>query len=59
MRAVQYRHSMDRALEILAAGLLPIAAVVTHQFPHQHSKEAVQAAMDRETSQAIKVVFRP
>jgi L-iditol 2-dehydrogenase len=52
------RHSVDRALDILAAGLLPYPEVVTHQFPLEGYRDAVETAIDRNTSQAIKVVFR-
>jgi|HubBroStandDraft_1064217.scaffolds.fasta_scaffold79796_2 threonine dehydrogenase-like Zn-dependent dehydrogenase len=53
------RHSVDRALDVLAAGLLPYDVVVTHQFPLARYREAVETAIDRENSHAIKVVFRP
>ncbi len=53
------RHSVDRAIDILSAGLLPDAVVVTHEFPLEGYREAVGAAIDRHESHAIKVVFRP
>ncbi len=53
------RHSVDRALDILAAGLLPDSVVVTHEFALEDYREAIGAAIDRSSSQAIKVVFRP
>ncbi len=53
------RHSVDRALDVLAAGLLPDEVVVTHEFGLEDYQEAVGAAIDRTASQAIKVVFRP
>ncbi len=53
------RHSVDRAIDVLAAGLLPEAVVVTHEFGLEDYREAIGAALDRTTSQAIKVVFRP
>ena len=53
------RHSVDRALDILAAGLLPDAAVVTHEFALEEYRTAIETAIDRQNSQAIKVVFRP
>jgi threonine dehydrogenase-like Zn-dependent dehydrogenase len=52
-------HSVDRALEILAAGLLPDVAVVTHEFGLDEYRTAVETAIDRGSSHAIKVVFRP
>ena len=52
------RHSVDRALDILAAGLLP-DEVVTHEFPLDEYRTAVETAIDRDSSHAIKVVFRP
>jgi threonine dehydrogenase-like Zn-dependent dehydrogenase len=53
------RHSVDRALDILAAGLLPDEVVVTHEFGLEQYREAIETAIDRTASQAIKVVFRP
>jgi len=53
------RHSVDRALDVLAAGLLPYDVVVTHEFPLERYREAVETAIDRGPSHAIKVVFRP
>ncbi len=53
------RHSVDRALDVLGAGLLPYDAVVTHEFPLENYREAVTTAIDRGSSQAIKVILRP
>ena len=53
------RHSVDRAIDMLAAGLLPDSVVVTHEFGLEEYREAVGTAIDRTTSHAIKVVFRP
>lgn len=53
------RHSIDRALDVLAAGLLPHEVVVTHEFALEDVREAVGAALDKHGSGAIKVVFRP
>jgi threonine dehydrogenase-like Zn-dependent dehydrogenase len=53
------RHSVDRAIDVLAAGLLPDSVVVTHEFGLEDYREAVGAAIDRNASHAIKVVFRP
>jgi threonine dehydrogenase-like Zn-dependent dehydrogenase len=53
------RHSVDRALDILAAGLLPGEAVITHRFGLEEYREAVSTALDRSNSLAIKVVFHP
>ena len=53
------RHSVDRALDVLSAGLLPDSVVVTHEFPLEGYRDAVEAAIDRQSSHAIKVVFRP
>jgi len=53
------RHSVDRALDVLAAGLLPDAVVVTHEFGLEDYREAIETAIDRQSSHAIKVVFRP
>jgi threonine dehydrogenase-like Zn-dependent dehydrogenase len=52
------RHSVDRALDVLAAGLVP-AELVTHQFPLQEYRGAIETAIDRNNTHAIKVVFRP
>jgi threonine dehydrogenase-like Zn-dependent dehydrogenase len=53
------RHSVDRAIDILAAGLLPDDVVVTHEFPLDDYRHAIETAIDRNLSHAIKVVFRP
>jgi len=53
------RHSVDRALDILVAGLLPDATVVTHEFALDDYREAIETAIDRRSSHAIKVIFRP
>jgi L-iditol 2-dehydrogenase len=53
------RHSVDRALDVLAAGLLPDAVVVTHEFTLEDYRQAIETAIDRQRTQAIKVVFRP
>ena len=53
------RHSVDRALDILAAGLLPDDVVVTHEYGLDDYRTAVETAIDRQTAHAIKVVFRP
>jgi threonine dehydrogenase-like Zn-dependent dehydrogenase len=53
------RHSVDRALQILAAGLLPDSVVVTHEYGLDQYHEAIETAIDRANSHAIKVVFRP
>ncbi|MGP0032441.1 MAG: zinc-dependent alcohol dehydrogenase [Acidimicrobiales bacterium] len=53
------RHSVDRALDVLAAGLLPYDVVITHEFPLEEYRQAVETAIDRERARAIKVVFRP
>jgi threonine dehydrogenase-like Zn-dependent dehydrogenase len=52
------RHSVDRALDVLAAGLVPYDVIVTHEFPLEAYRSAIETAIDRENSQAIKVVFR-
>jgi len=54
-----HRHSVDRALDVLAAGLLPDEVVVTHEFPLEEYRTAVETAIDRGRSHAIKVIFRP
>jgi L-iditol 2-dehydrogenase len=53
------RHSVDRAIDILAAGLLPDAVVVTHEFELEDYRTAIETALDRAGSGAIKVAFRP
>ena len=44
---------------MLSAGLLPDSVVVTHEFALDDYRKAVETAIDRNTSHAIKVVFRP
>ncbi len=57
---VPERHSVDRALDILAAGLLPDEAVVTHEFAlEEYRDRGRDGDRPRHTSHAIKVVFRP
>jgi L-iditol 2-dehydrogenase len=51
-------HSIDLALEVLAAGGLP-ESTVTHAFALEDLREAVTTAIDKGNSHAIKVVFRP
>jgi threonine dehydrogenase-like Zn-dependent dehydrogenase len=51
-------HSIDLALEVLAAGGLP-ESVVTHAFALEDLRDAVGTAIDKRNSHAIKVVFRP
>lgn len=51
-------HSFERAVEILASGRLPAAALVTHEFPLDQWREALDVALAREAG-AIKVVLRP
>jgi threonine dehydrogenase-like Zn-dependent dehydrogenase len=53
------RHSVDRAIDVLSAGFLPDSVVVTHEFALEDYRKAVETAIDRNTSHAIKVVFRP
>jgi threonine dehydrogenase-like Zn-dependent dehydrogenase len=53
------RHSVDRALDILGSGLLPGDAVITHEFAIDEVRSAIDAALDRRHSGAIKIVFRP
>jgi threonine dehydrogenase-like Zn-dependent dehydrogenase len=53
------RHSVDRALDVLASGLVPFDALVTHEFALDDYRAAIETAIDRGNSHAIKVVFRP
>ena len=41
------RHSVDRALDVLEAGLLPADVVVTHEFGLEDYRVAVETAIDR------------
>jgi L-iditol 2-dehydrogenase len=52
------RHSIERAVEILADGYLPHDAVITHEFPLEGYRDAIRTALDRKGG-ALKVVFRP
>jgi threonine dehydrogenase-like Zn-dependent dehydrogenase len=52
-------HSIDAALAVLARGAFPPEMLVTHEFPLEGYREAVQAGLDKNSSQAMKVVFRP
>jgi L-iditol 2-dehydrogenase len=53
------RHSVDRALDILSAGLVPDDVVVTHEFALDDYRPAIETALDRAGSGAIKVALRP
>ena len=52
-------HSIDAALAVLARQTFPPELLVTHEFPLEGYREAVRAGLDKNTSQAMKVVFRP
>ena len=53
-------HSIDAALAVLAGQDVPDPRyLVTHEFPLEGYREAVQAGLDKRTSRAMKVVFRP
>ena len=52
-------HSVDAALDVLARRAFPPDLLVTHEFPLEGYKEAVQAALDKKASLAMKVAFRP
>jgi L-iditol 2-dehydrogenase len=51
-------HSIDLALDVLAAGGLP-ESVVTHTFALEDLRDAIATASDKRDARAIKVVFRP
>jgi L-iditol 2-dehydrogenase len=53
------RHSVDRALDVLAAGLLPDDVVVTHEFGLEDFRSAIETAIDKVNSRATKVIFVP
>ena len=52
-------HSIDVALDILAQPRFPADVVVTHEFPLESYRDAVRAALDKRSSAAVKVAFRP
>ncbi len=52
-------HSIDAALALLARGGFPPGVLVTHEFPLEGYRDAVRAGLDKGTSRALKVVFRP
>lgn len=52
-------HSIDAALAVLARRAFPPGVLVTHEFPLEEYREAVRAGLDKKSSQAMKVVFRP
>jgi L-iditol 2-dehydrogenase len=52
-------HSVDAALAVLARQTFPPDVLVTHEFPLEGYREAVQAGLDKKASRAMKVVFRP
>jgi threonine dehydrogenase-like Zn-dependent dehydrogenase len=51
-------HSFDRAIEMLAGGLLPAATVITHTFPLADVRHAAETANARDQG-AIKVQLVP
>ena len=52
-------HSIDAALALLAGQAVPPELLVTHEFPLEGYRDAVRAGLDKTSSQAMKVVFRP
>lgn len=52
-------HSVDAALDVLDRRAFPTDLLITHEFPLEGYREAIQAGLDKKTSQAIKVTFRP
>jgi threonine dehydrogenase-like Zn-dependent dehydrogenase len=52
-------HSVDAALDVLARQAFPPDLLVTHEFPLESYREAVEAGLDKKASRAMKVVFRP
>jgi threonine dehydrogenase-like Zn-dependent dehydrogenase len=52
-------HSIDAALDVLGRQTLPVDLLITHEFPLEGYREAVRAGLDKKSSQAMKVVFRP
>ncbi len=52
-------HSIDVALDILSQQRFPDDLVVTHEFVLDDYREAVRTGLDKESSKAVKVVFRP
>lgn len=53
------RHSIERALEILASGAMPHDRLITHEFGLDDVRDAVATANAKTESAAIKVVLRP
>ena len=51
-------HSIDAALDLLAANALPADLVITHTFALDDYREALTTALDRKNG-AIKVVLKP
>ena len=52
-------HSIDRAIEVLAANPDRFRRLVTHEFALEDHREALRVAYARGEERAIKVVFRP
>ncbi|MGI8793462.1 MAG: zinc-binding dehydrogenase, partial [Acidimicrobiales bacterium] len=51
-------HSIDRALAIMAAGGFPADLLITHRFPLDDFRTAIEVGMDRAAG-AIKVTLHP
>ena len=52
------RHDFDVALDILSSGRLPLRELVTHTFPLDEAREALETAYDKSTH-CIKVQLVP
>jgi threonine dehydrogenase-like Zn-dependent dehydrogenase len=55
---IDERHDFDVALDILAAGLLPLRELVTHTFSLEQARQALDTAYDKGTG-CIKVQLMP
>ena len=53
------RPRLRSALSPTMRQAFPPEMLVMHQFPLEGHREAVRAGLDKNTSQAMKVVFRP
>ncbi len=53
------RHTIEITLDRLVEGAAPVREMVTHVFPLDEYRDALRAAADHATSEAVKVLLEP
>lgn len=54
-----YKTEFEIALDLISAGKIDASALITHKFALKDIKEAFAAALDKKTSNAVKVLLIP